>query len=371
VLMMVAVALVPGSVADTPDLPSRASATSCVDDLRPAETVADLNRQIQSLQGTPAFQGADVGADAELQDGRFLLVFGDTLRGEEFDGPQFVRNSMMLWGEDCVSVVLPPSKGALIPDRYDGVGYWPMSTAVAHRPGYDLVVVSTQRVATTGGGSFDFANIGPALAVFVVQAGETPQLIAREDVGPDDSDTGRPEWGAALAADDDWLYLYGTAREADAETPGFTLQVARSRPDDVLETEGWQYWDGSQWQGDPARAAEVPPAADGVSQTLSVFHQGGRWYALSKRNDFLGTDVTVWTAAQPWGPFDAGRAVATLPSDAATGGLRYMPLAHPDLVPLPGTVVVSYGGNRSDFGQVLADPLLYRPYFLRVRLPDG
>ena len=37
-----------------------------------------------------------------------------------------------------------------------------MSTSVAHRLGYDLVLVSAQRVATTGEGSFDFANLGPA-----------------------------------------------------------------------------------------------------------------------------------------------------------------------------------------------------------------
>ena len=41
---------------------------------------------------------------------------------------------MLLWDTDCVSVVLPPSQGALIPDRRDGVGYWPMSTAVATGP---------------------------------------------------------------------------------------------------------------------------------------------------------------------------------------------------------------------------------------------
>ncbi|MBZ5737905.1 DUF4185 domain-containing protein [Nocardioides mangrovi] len=373
VLMGVAVSVVPTALAGTPFLPSQASETSCVQDASTARSVPDLNHQIASLQGTPAFKGADVGADVQLQDGRFLLVFGDTLRGPSFDGPTWARNSMMLWDTDCVSVVLPHSKGALIPDRADGVGYWPMSVAVAHRPGYDLVVVSTQRVATTGGGSFDFANVGPALAVFVVEAGGTPQLIATEDVGADDSDTGRPEWGAALAGtgdtDDDWLYLYGTAREEDATTPGFTLQVARVRPDDVLETEDWRYWDGSRWQRDAGSAAVVLPAADGVSQTLSVFRQGDRWYALSKLGGDIGDQVAIWTAPGPTGPFTLSGPVATLPTDPDSGEVTYMPLAHPQILDRPGTMVASYSRNNTDAKSVEADPTLYRPRFLRIRLP--
>jgi hypothetical protein len=77
----------------------------------------------------------------------------------------------------------------------------------------------------------------------------------------------------------------------------------------------------------------------------------------------------VWTAPTPAGPFTAGPAVAPLPSDAVTGTVRYMPLAHPWLLPHRGTMVVSYSQNRLDPDEVVDDPLLYRPRFLRVRLP--
>ena len=46
-----------------------------------------------------------------------------------------------------------------------------------------------------------------------------------------------------------------------------------------------------------------------------------------------------------------------------------MPLAHPWLLPRRATMVVSYSRNRLDPAEVVADPLLYRPGFLRVRLP--
>lgn len=368
--MAVSIALLPTDVVQAERLPRVASETTCVDEAGRPRGVADLNRQIRTLQGAPAFQGADVGADVRLQDGRFLLVFGDTLRGPSFDGPRFVRNSMMLWDTDCVSVVLPPGKGALVPDRGDGVGYWPMSSAVAHRPGYDLVLVSTQRVEATGGGSFDFANLGPALAVFVVREGDTPQLISTTDLGEDDPDTSRPAWGAALAVEGEWVYAYGTANPGVPGVFGFSLQVARVRADDVLDRSRWRYWDGTRWQTDPERAAELVPAEGGVSQTLSVFHRGERWYALSKRDGDLGDQLVIWTAPGPTGPFTPTAPVATVPTDLDSGAVTYMPLAHPRIFPEDGTVVASYSRNNTDFTKIEADPTLYRPTFLRVPLPD-
>ncbi|MDN5745262.1 MAG: hypothetical protein L0H31_09085 [Nocardioidaceae bacterium] len=110
-------------------------------------------------------------------------------------------------------------------------------------------------------------------------------------------------------------------------------------------------------------------ADGGTSQTLSVFKQDGTWYALSKQDAFLGTDLVVWTAPSAHGPFSAAKPLARLPSDTVRGNLRYMPLAHPGLLPKPGTMVVSYSRNRTDVQDVITNPLLYRPRFLRVELP--
>ena len=46
-----------------------------------------------------------------------------------------------------------------------------------------------------------------------------------------------------------------------------------------------------------------------------------------------------------------------------------MPLAHPDLLPRSGSVVMSYSRNNTDTGAVQRNPLLYRPRFVRVPLP--
>lgn len=365
VLILAAALLPSGAPPAVPSAP--ATQTECLR-VGPIRSVGDLNRIVRGVRGGPAFGGGDVGADVLLADGRRLMLFGDTVRPGARTGA-FVRNSMLVVGDGCLSVVTPPGQGAVIPDRADGVGYWPMSVGVEHRAGYDLVLVGVQRVRSTGSGPFDFEALGPSAAVFFVPAGDTPQLAGVRDLGADSTDASRPMWGAAAAVADGWVYVYGTATPGEDLTFGYSLRVARMRPDALPYQSRWRYWDGQAWSSDPAAAAELVPAVGGVSQTLSVFEQGGTWYALSKQDEYLGRGLVVWTAPAPTGPFIAQPPVADLPSDPAAGLLRYMPLAHPDLLPRPGTVVVSYSTNRDKVEEVLADPRRYRPRFLRVRLP--
>lgn len=335
------------------------------------DTVQELDKFARTVRGSPEFAGGDVGASTRLQDGRQLFVFGDTLRGEGFDGDKFVRNSMLVVSKSCAQVVLPEDRGAIIPNREDGVGYWPMSVVRIEFPTFDLVGISAQRVRSTddqSAGVFAFEILGPSLATFVVKRGQTPQLLDQVDIGRDVADPSRPMWGAATAYEDPWVYVYGTARPRDATTGGFSLRAARVRPDDVLDTGAWRYWDGRSWQSKASAAAVLIPPQGGVSQTLSVFHQGKHWYAVSKRDEVLGTDLTLWRAPSPTGPFEILEVAAQIPSDAATGTLRYLPLAHPELLPQPGTVVVSYSQNNTDFQAVEDDPRIYRPRFLRVSL---
>ncbi|WP_162891380.1 DUF4185 domain-containing protein [Aeromicrobium sp. A1-2] len=368
--MFAAIALAPTSsdpaVGDVP----RASETQCLP-IEPITSVDGLNDIASTLRGSPEFQGADVGADVELQDGRRLWVFGDTLRSPTFSGQRFVRNSMLVFDDSCADVVLPADHGALIPDREDGVGYWPMSIAKVEHVGYDLVGVAAQRVrgAAQPDGAAAFENLGPAIALFVVRRGDTPQLLEVRDIGADLAGTKRTTWGAATAVEGGWVYLYGTASPGADLVFGFSLQVARVRPDDILDASRWRYWDGSRWQQHASEATTLIPATGGVSQTLSVFRQAGRWYAVSKRDEFLGSDLVVWSSPGPTGPFFAAPPVAQIPSNEKTGALRYMPLAHPDLLPEQGSIVVSYSQNNTDVGEINANPFLYRPRFLRIPLP--
>ena len=332
--------------------------------------VAELNRTITRYRAVPGFVGADVGADVTLQDQRSIWVFGDTIRQADFAGQRFVRNSMLLLRRTgCSTVVLPADHGAIVPDRSDGVGYWPMDLAAVHRDGYDLVGVTLQRVRTIGNGAFDFEVLGPSFALFQVPVGGTPELQFVRDLGPDDSDSERPMWGAAVETSGDSVYLYGTSRPHDGSTFGWSLRVAKVDILDVFDQTSWRYWDGHRWQADAARAVALIPAVGGVSEVLSVFHRNGSWYAVSKRDEILGTDLIIWKASAPTGPFVPSAPLARIPSNSSDGLLRYMPLAHPDLLPSTDSVVVSYSRNVADLNRLLKHPSLYRPRFLQVPLP--
>ena len=326
-----------------------------------------IDRLERAWLASPAFQGADVGADVRLSDGRWLWVFGDTVRAAECPEPRIVHNSVVVVDDLAADVVLAGDTGAPIPDRADGVGYWPLSVGRVARSGHDLVAVGLQRVRSSGWGVFDFALLGPAIAFYRVVPGGRPELVEVRDLGADRVDRSRPTWGAAVAADPTWVYVYGT-RPGGLWVFGSSLHVARSRPSDLADPGAWEFWTGHGWATTPDPLGTLVPAEVGVSQILSVFERGGSWYAVSKRGDVFGTDLVVWKAPSPQGPFVAGPVVASLPSDE-DGVLRYMPLAHPELPAAPGAVVVSYSRNVSSMKTLLDDPGVYRPVFLEIPLP--
>lgn len=340
----------------------------CVPLPRPT-SVPQINRFLGSDVYSESFVGADVGASAQLSDGRSIWVFGDTIRSRAAEGPWMVRNSIMVFDEGCASVYVPADRGAAVPNRPDGVGYWPTSVDVVPDPsGKDRVAVGLFRVEGFGDGMWDYRILGSSVARFEVPPDGLPELRGVVDVGADNpADLTVPLWGAAVEVVDDWVYVYATATPDDPWVFGYSLHVARTRVDSYLDLTTWRYWDGREWVRERDAAVPIIPADNGVSRVLTVFRQGAAWYAVSKRNEFFGDELVIWKAWEPTGPFTPGPPVASIPSDDDV--MRYMPLAHPDLLPEPGTVVVSWSNNLADPERLLREPMRYRPRFLRVPLP--
>ena len=330
---------------------------------------AGYNR-VATSESDPLLVGADVAASRELGDGRHLWVFGDTSRIIAGDVGLVARNSMIIAAPGCRAVVAAPGGGPVIPDRADGVGYWPMSMLVEHANGASTVRVLAQRVRG-GEVNFAFTNLGPAIATFVIPDGQAPYYRGVVDLGPDNTSKSQPTWGAASASDPDgWWYLYATSNPDQPLVFGWGVRVARVRPATILDRTTWQFWTGSQWSSSENSATEVIAPAGGVSQTFSVFAQAGRWYAVSKRDGDLGSNLAVWPAASPHGPFGKPVTVGLIPNTTDPSVLRYMPLAHPEVIQAkPNTVVVSVSRNTEDLALLVKYPLLYRPYFVDITLP--
>ena len=331
---------------------------------------AEGYRAAASMASDPWLIGADVGVSARLADGRMLWAFGDTFRVPDGTSISAVRNSMLIAGLGCRRVVLPPDGGAVIPARQDGVGYWPMSIVVRQNGRDSMVTVFAERVRGDEQ-AFDFVNLGPAMATYAVPAGQAPELVSVEDLGPDSPSRATVGWGAAAAdGGDGYLYLYGTANPDAPMIFGWSVRVARTTAARLDDASSWEYWTGNTWAASSGDAAEVISAQGGVSQTFSVFALEGRWYALSKLDGDLGTDLAVWSAPRPWGPFGDPVSVGQIPNDENPSILRYMPLAHPQAQQSgPRHMLVSISRNSLD-PHVLADsPSVYRPFFVDIELP--
>ena len=349
--------------------PGRESVTDC----RPVTPYADVDAMAADFARAPSIAGlagGDMAVDVALADGNLLMAFGDALIDSDVTGETTVRNAILALAGDRACLVLGPRGAAFVPDRIDGIGYWPTSLVDVSFAQVDqkTVAMFLQRVAERGDGAF--VNLGPSLAEVTVDADGIPHMIGVRDIGTDDASRQRIGWGAASwRADDGYVYIYGTANPERDLVFGWSLHVARATPERIVDVESWEYWTGSSWSSDEASAAAVIPAVGGVEQTLSVFSDGTAWYAVSKRDGYLGSDVVIRSAPAPTGPFTAGDVVASRPSHPEAGLLAYAALAHPALFPEPGTIVLSVSRNSTDTDEVAADPTLYRPEFFRVPLP--
>ena len=149
---------------------------------------------VATSESDPLIVGADVAASTELGDGRHLWIFGDTSRVVGSGVGLVARNSMIIAAPGCRAVVAASAGGPVIPDRADGVGYWPMSVLVQHADGVSTVRVMAQRVRG-GEVNFAFTNLGPAVATFLIPDGQAPYFDGVVDLGPDNPSKTHPTWG--------------------------------------------------------------------------------------------------------------------------------------------------------------------------------
>lgn len=352
------------STASDAPTPGRDSDADC----QAATPYADLEAMAADIARAPSIvglAGGDMAVDTQLSDGDLLMAFGDTILDSPLTQERMVRNAVLAFGGDRTCLVLGTGGSAFIPDRADGVGYWPTSL-VEVAPG--RVAMFAQRVADRSDDRF--INLGPSVTEVRIDGDGIPHAVRVTEIGPDDPSRQRIGWGAGVwHADDGFVYVYGTANPERELVFGWSLRVARVAPERIFDVGAWEYWAGAEWSADATRAVEIIPAVGGVEQTLSVFAEGGQWYAVSKRDGYLGADVVIRSAPSPVGPFTTGDVVASRPSYPEAGILAYAAIAHPALFPEPGTIVLSVSNNSTDADAVSADPTLYRPEFFRVPLP--
>lgn len=355
------------------------SAQSATDATHPAahrpsrapRTAAQFQSMFDRLSG--GWAGGDGAATVVLPDGRTLWVFGDTIVGRPADsgpgyapGAYMVHNSFVLQDGGRLRPVNGPGGREVLPNRPDGAFSWPTAGIV---DGGQLILFAS-RMHVTGTGSFDFAQLGTDLAVVDVPRGGDPLVRTVTHVSASNGTT-RPSWGQSLVRVGGWIYVYGTFTDPRPYRFGKELYVARARPGQPGDVSSWQYHDGHRFGPRADRARPLIGADGGVSTTLSVLvSPNGRATVVSKRDEFLGTDVRAWTAPTPAGPFRLARKrLFAAPSGLTAGEVVYLAEAHPQFQLPGGRTLITVSRNNTDLRKVLADRLLFRPQFHAATLP--
>jgi len=164
---------------------------------------------------------------------------------------------------------------------------------------------------------------------------------------------------AGAPAADGYIYVYGV-RGMQKQ-----LIVARVKPADFEHFDQWRFWDGTGWNKDMAKVANV---TDSVSNELSLSPLPDGRYLLVFQVGGMSNTVGMRIGASPVGPFGPIIKIWDCSKDAQEKTyVMYNAKAHPSLS-APGELLISYNVNSVDFIKDLKKhPHLYRPRFIRLK----
>ncbi|MGE5401580.1 MAG: DUF4185 domain-containing protein, partial [Ignavibacteriales bacterium] len=252
------------------------------------------------------------------------------------------------------------------PNAKPGEYYWLMDGVKIN----ETFHVFAMRLSTTGGGAFDFTISGAAVISFNLSKQNTPenvkqtdfpffykndntQLIYGQAILPNTSVSGNKNY-------DGYIYVYGPKDSKSTKE----LVAGRVKPEDILNFDKWQFWNGSTWVSDFLSSAGITSQ---ISQEFSVSEINDKYMLVFQ----TGSAVAVRMGDSPVGPFDFYNVVYQCPEVNISGNVFvYNAKAHPSLSD-NGSVLISYNVNTMDFAENLNNADIYRPRFIRLKVMDN
>jgi len=376
--LFVALAAAVAALAATAPLVANSSATAataCSFDptgavtVRPDDGFNTLFRAYgDSNKSLDDWTGADTTNSVLLPDGRVVWIFSDTFLGAvnaDFtrSDPSFIHNSLVV-----------QSGGKLVDTLHDGrypharsliqtndgrevngdppVGadwYWVGDGTV---DGGKLRVFAL-KFEKFGPGGFDFRWIGSSLATFSL-----PKLKL-ESVTPTISSNG-VEYGSGILEDGGYTYVYGTE---DLGAHKY-MHVARIPSGGLLGP--WEFFTGTGWSTDPAASLRL---LHGVANEYSVTRIGNAYVLITMdTNVAFSRDIYAYVSCAPTGPWVGPTKLYTAPDYPFSNVIAYNAHAHPEFTE-NGELLVTYNVNSLVFQDLMNDVHIYRPRFIRVKLP--
>ena len=315
----------------------------------------------------PAWRGGDAAYSIDLGSTRTLWLFGDSFVARPGANGRadcaMVRNSIAVQrGADPVTAAMTFHwRGtAAAPQSFlpaDGAVFlWPLSGLRTA----DCVTVFCTRVRDTPGEGLGFRAVGwAALCLHGVDAAPEQWQV---EVLPVPVVPFAAVVGTAVIADGDHVYAYALREPGDHAV--FLLRWPRARFT-AGELGAPEWFDRGRFVPHAElRAAPTPVLAEGAPE-FSV-HRDGDSFVMAQSLGFGHTTLALRRAPRPEGPWSAPEVVFIPPESQRQGVFVYAGKAHPQLTG-NGQLLLTYASNAADFGQLVADPSLYFPRFVRLR----
>jgi hypothetical protein len=136
-----------GIAASSADLTPQGEALAQCEPFVPFGDLDALTGAVQTWPSFAGLVGGDIATDVRLHNDDLVMAFGDSI----IDTPNItrdtsVRNSLLAFSSDRMCLVLGLGGTAFVPDRVDGVGYWPTSLVQVSEGADATVAMFLQRV---------------------------------------------------------------------------------------------------------------------------------------------------------------------------------------------------------------------------------
>jgi hypothetical protein len=316
--------------------------------------------------GNKGWIGGDGVATTALSRDRVLWLFGDTIIGEVKDGGRpgstMVSNSLGLSGRGKDAPIrfifgkYKDGKPTSFFTPADEVGwFWPLS-AIRLRDKLYMFFIQVEK--TQGKGVFAFRSIGNWLIT-----------VDNADADPDawrvhQTKLAFAQFGSAVLANEGQLYVYGY-HEQGKGIGRRMLTVARVPIAKVEDLTAWQFLSKTGWSDKATDAADV---ASGLATEYSVSRLADGRFVLVYTENGLSERIVARFAKEPEGPWSEPVLLYRCPEMARDKGVfTYAAKAHPWAS--SDALLVSYCTNTWDFWQAFRDEKVYRPKFVRVKVP--
>jgi len=164
---------------------------------------------------------------------------------------------------------------------------------------------------------------------------------------------------AGSPAADGFIYIYGI-QEDWLNKKAIVARVHRAEFEDFL---AWRFWDGANWSEDLNNVAVV---TERISTEMSVTPIRRNLFIMVFMLDTISGKVALRRAPTPVGPWSDFEVVYEAPPRTNPTVMYYHAKAHPHLSE-PGSLLVSFNVNATNFWDHFSWADIYRPRFLRLR----